>query len=268
MIELKSYYSGKTIWITGASSGIGEFLAYALSLENALLILSARRIDMLEFVKSRCAHPENVEIIPFDQGVEEDVENAVGLALQHNKKIDILFNNGGISQRGEAMLTSSALTRKIFDINFFGNILLSKLVAKHMIENGGGQLVITSSLVGKWGFHLRSSYAATKHALHGYYDSMRMETEQKGISITLVMPGLVATEISKHAMNEKGEPTGEMDNNQAVGILPEICAHKILEGVAAGKKEFGVGGKEIFGLKVRRFFPNMFEKILRKRSAK
>lgn len=265
---MKSYYSGKTIWITGASSGIGECLAYALSLANARLILSARRVDMLESVKSKCEHPENIENIPFDQGVEEEVEKAVSIVLQRHKKIDILFNNGGISQRGEAMLTSSALTRKIFDVNFFGNILLSKLVAEHMIENGGGQLVITSSLLGKWGFHLRSSYAATKHALHGYYDSMRMETEQKGISITLVMPGLIATEISKHAVNEKGEPTGEMDNNQAGGLPPEVCAYKILEGVEAGKKEFGVGGKEILGLYVRRFFPNMFEKILRKRSAK
>ncbi len=265
---MKSFYSGKTIWVTGASSGIGEHITYALSRLGARLIISSRRRDVLETVKQKCANPELVEIVTFDQGVESEVKKAVEEALSNNKKIDILFNNGGISQRGETMLTTSELTRKIFDINFFGNILLSRLVATSMIANGGGHLVITSSLLGKWGFHLRSSYAATKHALHGYYDSMRMETEQKGLAITIVMPGLIATEISRHAFNEKGEPTGEMDNNQAGGISPELCAQKILEGVASGKKEFGVGGKEILGLKVRRFFPNLFEKILRKRNAK
>ena len=263
-----SYFTGKVIWVTGASSGIGEALVYALSAAGAKLILSSRRKEELERVKIRCVQPQNVAIIPFDQGVEHEVRQAFNNAIAIYGKIDMLFNNGGVSQRAEALQTSMELERRIFEINYFGNVLLSKLVVASMIQHGGGHLVITSSLLGKWGFHLRSSYAATKHALHGYYESLRFETEKTGIDITLVMPGFIATEISKHAFDDKGNPTGHMDANQAGGISAETCAQRILDGVSKKKKEFGVGGKEINGLLVRRFFPEIFYNILRKKSAR
>jgi len=263
-----SYYSGKVVWVTGASSGIGESLAYALSMAGAKLIISARREAELERVKNQCANPQMVHIVLLDQAMEESVRNAYKEAIKKHGKIDLLFNNGGVSQRAEALQTSFELERQIFEINYFGNILLSKLVTESMIKNGGGHLVITSSLLGKWGFHLRSSYAATKHALHGYYDSLRFETEKSGIHISLIMPGFIATEISKHALDAKGVPTGQMDANQAGGISAEECAKRILAGVAAQKKEFGIGGKEINGLLLRRFFPGLFDRILRNKSAR
>lgn len=263
-----SYYSGKIVWVTGASSGIGEQLVYGLSKEGAHVIISARREAELERVQKGCNSPGAVDIVVFDQSEETSVKAAASKVFALHARVDILFNNGGISQRGEAMQTTTELERKIFDINYFGNILLSKLVMEKMLEQHSGHLVITSSLLGKWGFHLRSSYAATKHALHGYYDSMRMEVEKKGIAITLILPGFIKTEISRNAVNEKGEATGEMDANQDGGISAEECARRILAGVAAHKKEFGVGGKEILGLKMRNFFPGIFDTILRRKSAK
>lgn len=263
-----TYFTGKVVWVTGASSGIGEALTYALSAAGAKLIISARRQDELQRVKMACKEPQTVHIIPFDQGIEAEVRRAFDQAIALFGQIDILFNNGGVSQRAEALQTSLELERRIFEINYFGNVLLSKLVTTSMIQHGGGHLVITSSLLGKWGFHLRSSYAATKHALHGYYESLRFETEKAGIVITMVMPGFIATEISKHAFDDQGNPTGHMDANQAGGISVEVCAQRILDGVSRKKKEFGVGGKEINGLLVRRFFPELFHKILRNKSAR
>jgi len=180
----------------------------------------------------------------------------------------MLFNNGGISQRAEALETDIDVVRKMMEVDFFSNIELSKAVALRMKDQGGGHIVVTSSLMGKWGFFLRSGYAAAKHALHGYYDSMRMEVEKHNIQITLLTPGFIASDISKHALDTKGRATGEMDNNQASGMTTARCAEEILKGVSAGKTEFGIGGKELLGLKLRRFAPALFEKILRKQSAR
>jgi short-subunit dehydrogenase len=265
---LKNYFHGKTIWVTGASSGIGESLVYALSHAGAKLIISARRIAELERVKAACAKPEHVDILPLDLSSSDAVNSAIEECFRRHARIDMLFNNGGISQRAEALDTEIEVVRKMMEIDFFSNITLSKAVASRMKEQGGGHLIITSSLMGKWGFFLRSGYAAAKHALHGYYDSMRMEVEQYNIKITLLTPGFIASDISKHALNDRGIASGEMDNNQASGMSTDACAERILRGVAAGKTEFGIGGKELLGLKLRRFVPSLFEKILRKQSAR
>lgn len=265
---MKNYFNGKTIWITGASSGIGEALAHALSDKGAKLILSARRSSELERVKMECAHPELIDIIPMDLSMPDSVDKALTDCLNRHTRIDMLFNNGGISQRAEAIHTDIEIVRRVMEIDFFSNIAISKSVALRMKEQGGGHIIVTSSLMGKWGFYLRSAYAAAKHALHGYYDSMRMEVEPFNIQITLLTPGFIASEISKHALNDKGVATGEMDNNQATGMSTSQCAQEILKGVAAGKTEFGIGGKELLGLKLRRLVPALFEKILRKQSAR
>lgn len=262
--KVTSYYSKKKIWITGASSGIGEQLAIQLSATDATLILSARRKDELDRVRSMCKNPESVFVVPLDLSIESSVREAFELVKATVGDIDILFNNGGISQRSTVLQTPLDLERKMFEINFFSNILLSKLVAESMVAKNSGHLVITSSLLGKWGFPLRASYSASKHALHGYYESMRMELEQQGIFITLVTPGFVATEISLNSFNEKGDRTNEMDNNQATGLAASECAKKILQGVSSQKKEFAIGGKEVKGILVKRLFPALFEKLLRK----
>ncbi len=264
---MATYFSDKKIWITGASSGLGEQLAYELAKEGAQLVLSARRIEELQRVKNVCANPDNVELVPFDLSAEKSVLEAFDVISKSQKSIDILFNNGGISQRSNVLQTKTEVEREIFEINYFSNILLSKLVAPEMIRKKSGHIVIISSLLGKWGFHTRSSYAASKHALHGYYDSMRMELENHGLIITLITPGFLATNISKNARNVDGANTQLMDNNQANGLSAKEAAIQIMRGVAQKKNEFAVGSKEILGLKMRRFFPKWFEKILRRQSA-
>lgn len=263
-----SYYAGKVVWITGASSGIGEALAYALSGFGAQIVISARRESELQRVKSACFSPQAVNIVTLDQSDGASIREAVEKVFQIHPRVDFLFNNGGMSQRSEALKTPESVERRLFEVNYFSNVLLSKLIAPKMIASGGGCIVVTSSLTGKYGFYLRSTYAATKHALHGFYDSMRMETAGTGLSIAMVLPGLIATEISRSALNEEGIGTGEMDTNQAEGTSAADCAQQILEGIAAGKREFGVGGKELLTLQLRRFFPGLLQKILKKRSAR
>lgn len=263
---MKKFFTGKTVWITGASGGIGEALAVQLAALGANLILSARREDELQRVNQRCGG--KATIVPLDLANEDSIRTTWNKLLEKNVQIDFLFNNGGISQRGETLHTDLATDRKIMEVNFFGNILLAKLVGTQMVARKTGHIIVTSSLLGKWGFYLRSAYAASKHALHGFYESMRMEIENEGVYITLVLPGFTNTEISKHALNAAGKPTAEMDNNQAGGLSPDEVAHAMLNGVMAKKFELVIGGKEAKGVLVKRLFPSLFEKILRKQSAK
>lgn len=260
-------FHNKVVWITGASSGIGEAVTKAFNAQGAIVIISSRRIEELERVKANCTFPEKVHVFPLDLTQASSIE-MVSSEVISKFEIDILFNNGGISQRSLTAETSIENDRKIFEVNYFGHVQMTKAVLPQMLERKLGHIVTISSLTGKWGFYLRSAYSASKHALHGFFDSLRMEVEDEGIQITLVTPGFIATEISKHALDKSGNPTGEMDNNQAQGISSEECANQILAGIAAGKREFGVGGKELRALFLHRYFPNIFRKILKRQAAR
>jgi dehydrogenase/reductase SDR family protein 7B len=261
------YFNDKVVWITGASSGIGRALCLALRSSGAWLIVSARQRQALDEI--RAAYGENkVHVVVLDQASPESVKQASAQALAWKGRVDVLFNNGGISQRSEAVDTDESVVRRIMEVNFFANIQLTAAVLPGMIERGSGHVVVTSSLMGKWGFYLRSAYGASKHALHGYYDSLRMEVESQGIQVTILTPGFIATDISRNALSGDGKPTGEMDQNQAGGMPVELCADKILQGVARGATELPIGGKELNGLWVKRFFPKLFERILRRQQAR
>jgi short-subunit dehydrogenase len=221
----------------------------------------------LERVKGTCTFPEKVHVFPLDLTQASSIETVSNEVLS-KFEIDLLFNNGGISQRSLTAETSIDNDRKIFEVNYFGHVQMTKAVLPQMLKRKTGHIVTISSLTGKWGFYLRSAYSASKHALHGFFDSLRMEVEDEGIQVTLVTPGFIATEISKHALDKSGNPTGEMDNNQAQGISSEECANQILAGISAGKREFGVGGKELRALFLHRYFPNVFRKILKRQAAR
>jgi len=261
-----AYFVNKRIWITGASSGIGREMTLQLAHVATQIIVSGRNAESLNEVRKECGVPEKVMIVPMDQSSPASVKDACDIVLSGDLAPDIVFCNGGVSQRAAALETTEGVERYVFETNYFSQVYLAKRVALASINSKSLHLVVTSSLLGKWGFPLRSSYAATKHALHGFFDSMRMETGGNGMKITLVLPGFINTPISINAMNEGGNKSGSMDENQAGGISATVCAQKILEGVAAGKKEFSVGGKETLGLLLRRFFPSLFDKILSKKN--
>lgn len=260
-------FNNKIIWVTGASSGIGKALAIELSNQNAKLILSSRNKEDLEITKSECKIPEDVKIITLDYEDYTNLKPIADEALTFFGRIDVLVNNGGISQRSLVKDTAITVDKRIIDINYLGVVALTKAILPHFIENNAGHFVTTTSIVGKIGTPLRSSYAASKHALHGFFDSLRAEHHNDNITITLVCPGFVNTNISKNALTGDGSPQQKMDKATANGIQPERFA-KLMATAIKNKKEevYIAGAKEKLGVYVKRFVPKLFSVMVRKLS--
>ena len=254
----------KTIWITGASSGIGEALALAYSATGAQLILSSRNQAVLELVKNKCAFPENVRIQSLDLIDSESLPAVAESAWKLFGSIDIVIHSGGISQRGLAMETAHDTENRIMQINFWGTVIISKALIPRMIAAGGGQIVCISSLVGKFGTRFRSAYAASKHALHGYFDSLRIELSEKNINISIICPGFIKTNVSINALNASGTAQGTMDDAQNNGMSALDFAVKAMKAIEDRREEVYIGGKEIYGIWIRRLAPTLFSKIMRK----
>lgn len=253
------------IWITGASSGIGEALALQLSELGAKIVLSARNLEALENVAQRCKN--ETFIVPLDLSASGSLDVKVNDVISHFGKIDILINNGGISQRGLAAETPIEVDRKIMEVNYFGNIALTKALLPYFKKQQNGKIVVISSLSGKFGFFLRSAYAASKFALVGFYESLRLEEEKNNISVHLVFPGFIKTNISQNAVNSHGNAHEKLDENQDKGISPELCAQKLIAGIQKNRRDIFIGGKEMLSLKIQRFFPSLFHKIIKKQNA-
>lgn len=253
----------KVIWITGASSGIGEALVYAYNALGAKLIISSRNRDELFSVKKKCIDQINVHVLSLDLEQTATLDEKAKEAIRIYGRIDMLINSGGISQRALAMETQFETEQRLMNVNFWGTVVLSKAVLPQMLSNGSGHLVCISSLVGKFGTPLRSAYSASKHALHGYFDSLRAETSEN-INITLVCPGFIRTKVTLNALTANGTAQGTMDKAQENGMLPATCAQEIVKALKAGKKEVYIGGKETKGVLLKRFLPNLFAKIIRK----
>lgn len=259
-------FDNKVVWITGASSGIGKELAIQLANQNAKIILSARNSEQLELVKESLKSPEKHLILPLDLSDQKNFDDLTKKVIAHFGRIDYLFNSGGVSQRSEASETSLEIDRKIMEINFFGNIGLTKAVLPQMQKQKSGHIVVTSSIAGKFGFYLRSAYSASKHALHGFYESVLLEEAKNNIAVTIVCPGKINTPISTNAITKDGTTHGEMDHNQATGMSVEDCVKKMLVAVQKEKKEVLIGNKEIKAVTLKRFFPKLFWKIIRKQN--
>jgi len=257
-------FTNKVVWITGASSGIGKALALKLSEQHVKLILSSRRVDSLETVKNECTTSKNIKILPLDLEKHDTLSSSVTKALNLFGTIDVLVNNGGISQRSFARDTLFEVDKKILDINYLGTIALSKALLPHFEEKNSGHFVVITSIVGKIGTPLRSSYAASKHALHGFFDSLRAEISQK-IKVTLVCPGFVQTNVSMNALTGSGKPQNKMDNATNNGLTPEHFVNKMINAVENEKHEVYIGGfKEKLAVYVKRYFPKILAKMIRK----
>ena len=257
-------FQNQVIWITGASSGIGEALAYAFAREGARLVLSARRAEELERVRRACVRPEAHLVIPLDLTQSEGFPALVAEVLARCGGIDVLVNNGGVAQRGLAVETTLAVGRQIMEIDYFGTVALTKAVLPAMRARRRGHLVVVSSVMGYVGTPMRSSYAAAKHALHGYFDSLRAEVWRDGIKVTIACPGYVRTAVSDNALTASGARHARTDRTQAQGIAPERCAAAILRAVARGREEVAVGGPEVLGIWLQRFFPRLFSRLVRR----
>lgn len=252
------------VWITGASSGIGEALAYNYSAQGAKLIISSRNRDELFRVKQHCKNPALVHVLSLDLENTEMLAQKAADAIRIFGRIDLLINSGGISQRALAIDTSLETEEKIMRVNFWGTVALTKAVLPTMIGQGAGHIVCISSLVGKFGTRFRSAYSASKHALHGYFDSLRSEVFDKNIDITIACPGYIRTNVTINALTADGSAQGTMDEAQENGMAPAACAGEIVKAIQKKKEEVYIGGKEVKGVLFKRLFPERFSKYLRK----
>lgn len=254
----------KIVWITGASSGIGEALVYAYNALGAKLIISSRNRDELFRVKSNCKDQINVHVLPLDLEESASLPGKADEAIRIFGKIDIVINSGGISQRSLALNTNLATEQRLMNVNFWGTVILSKAVLPNMLSHGGGSIVAISSLVGKFGTRYRSAYSASKHALHGYFDSLRSEIDHPNMHIMLACPGFIKTKVTINALTANGAAQGTMDDAQEHGMVPEVFAAQLVKDIAAKKQEVYIGGRETKGVLLKRFFPKLFSKIIRK----
>lgn len=260
-----SELNNKVIWLTGASSGIGEAVAYELAKNGAKLILSARRKEELERVKNNCVagSQDNIQILPLDLSEPDTLEAATQSAIQIFGHVDILINNGGISQRSMVHETSLEVYRRIMEVNFFSAIALTKYILPHFVSRKTGQIATLSSVAGKVGTPYRSGYAASKHALHGFFDAVRAEHFKDNVFVTMLCPGVIRTPISYSALTGDGTPLNKMDDLQSKGKPVDWCAREIVNAIEKRKEEVYIGGKEILLIYIKRFFPSLFSKIIR-----
>jgi short-subunit dehydrogenase len=270
---MSRYLHTKVVWITGASSGIGEALVYALAAKGARLILSARRKEELERVKGNCpsAVQAQVHILPLDLTKPETLRLSTDAAIQVFGHVDILINNGGISQRGLAKETTLDVDRRLMEVNYFGALAITKNILPHFLKRGTGHFVTVSSVVGTFGTPYRSGYAASKHALHGFFDSLRAElwkdTRDK-IIVTMICPGFIHTPITLSAVTGDGSPLGKQDDATYRGKPPEWCAQRIVRAIEKKKNEVYIGGIETLGVPFKRWFPNWFARYIRTASVR
>lgn len=258
-------FADKVVWITGASSGIGEALARALAREGARLVLSSRRPDELERVRRTCARPDDHCVLSLDLAQPGTFPAAVADVLARCGRIDLLVNNGGVSQRARAAEASLEVERALMEVNYFGPVALTKAVLPSMLARRAGHVVVVSSVMGYLGTPGRSTYAAAKHALHGWFDSLRAEVWRDGIKVLLVCPGYVKTAVSLNALGSDGKKHAQLDAMTARGIEPAECAAAIVRGITRGREEIYVGGlKEVSGIYLKRFLPWLLSRIVRK----
>ena len=260
-------FKDKVIWITGASSGIGEALVSLFAKEGAKIILSSRKKNELEKVASQNNLNENNSLIlDFDLNDTSQANKLVETIISKFGRVDVLINNGGFSQRAEAKDTDMQTARNLMEVNYFAPVALTKAVLPYMLKQNSGTVIAMSSIAGKFGFYLRSSYSAAKHALHGYFESFRLETEKHGIKTLIVCPGKIKTEISLHAVGPKGEAHNKMDESHVNAMSSLECAEKIVEALKQNKEEIFIGGKELKAVWMKRHFPKWFSELIRKQN--
>lgn len=257
--------TNKVIWVTGASSGIGEACAYIFASKGYKLILTATREERLEKVRQKCIGlGAECEILPVDLSQIERLDAITDRAISFFGKIDVMFHNAGISQRGKSVETDFAVDKKIMDVNFFAPVKITKRLLPEMIAGRGGTIAVTTSISGKFGFPLRSAYASSKFALYGFFETVQAEYYAQNIRVVMVCPGRVKTNISYNALEADGSKHAQMDTGQNNGIPAEKAARKIVNAIRKQKPEVLVGGKELLMVYIKRFFPGLARKIVRK----
>lgn len=251
------------IWITGASSGIGRAMAIEAARRGMQVVISARRGDVLEAVRQETGRPNAVAVVTLDQ---DDPDGCAARAVEAWAVfggLDAIVLNGGLSQRAKAIDTTFEVDRRLMTVDYLANVAMIKALLPRVIAAGRVRIGVVTSLVGVVGSPYRTAYAAAKHALHGFFDSLRAELPES-VSITLVCPGFVRTAVSVNALTGDGSPLGAMDRAQALGLDPNDVARQALDAILAGRREIYLAGPEGRAVWLKRWAPGLLARMLRR----
>ena len=220
-------HNGKVVWVTGASSGIGASLAKDFTMAGANVIISARRVAELEAIAKECATlgAKSVKVVPLDVTDHKAQQAAYDQIIQEFGRVDTLVLNPGRTQRALALDTSIESTRTLMDLNFLSFVSLAKIAIPGMLKRGGGSIVVMSSISGKMGTPVSSTYSASKYALHGYFDAVRAEYAHQGLHVLMICPGPVVSEIAGHAVKGEGMEDKVYETEDSVKMSTARCTH-------------------------------------------
>lgn len=259
-------FKGRKVLITGGGTGIGEAMAYQYAMKGADVILTGRRLEPLEAVQKKCiALGVKAWCKTVDMEKPETIDELVSWIHSEGHKIDFLLLNAGISQRALTLETDISVDRRLMEVNYFGGIYLVKAL-KDMFLERGVHIAVVSSVSGVFGFPVRSAYCASKHAIHGFYETIALEYPQ--IKTTIIIPGRIHTDVSKNALDGNGKPTGIMDPGQANGYDVNKCAKVAIKAIARGKHEKVIGGFDTIMVPFYRYITPLFRLIARNVSAR
>lgn len=235
------------------------------ALQGAKIVLSSRRSEILESLVIKLKLPQDSYLIlPLDLEKNEDADKWVQTIINHFGKIDLLINNGGFSQRSLAEDTPLQIDRKIFEVDYFAHIAITKAVLPHLIKQKSGNIIVISSIAGKFGFYYRSAYSAAKHALHGFFETLRLEVEKYNIRVLIVCPGKIKTNVSNNAILADGKHHEKLDPSHIDAMSAEECAKIIIKAILKNKEEIFVGRSELLMVRIKRLFPRLFSYIVRR----
>ena len=261
-------WARQRVWITGATSGLGRALALTLGQQGTSLVLSGRNADALTALASELGplrEGQTVDAVAFDLAEKQNYQTLVTSTVAKTGRIDIMVHNAGLSQKGFFRETEAEVEETLWRVNYQSTVELTKALLPYMIEWGGGQIVVVGSIAGRYGAPYLTTYSATKHALYGFYESLRYEVEQHGVSVLMVTPGFIKTDIARKALNERGEAALQDSKAQANGIPPAQAAQKMVK--AMSKKKNGtlyIGKLELLFLPISQLSPRLFYWLIKK----
>jgi short-subunit dehydrogenase len=253
-------FKGKVVWITGASSGIGRALARAYSNEGAFIIISARRKELLEEVKSSVKEPSHCMVLPLDLAHHDQASDWVKKALSFKGHIDILINNGGIGHLGSVEEMDFEVERKVMEVNFWAAAAISKAVLPSMLKRNHGEIWTVASILAYFGSPKLAAYAASKFAVMGYFESLQYELVGTGVHAGILSPGFINTAVTLSSLGPDGKPIGKNSVAQEKGMLPGVLAQKFLNKTRKARppKNIVIGKYERYSVPFKRILPGLF----------
>jgi NAD(P)-dependent dehydrogenase (short-subunit alcohol dehydrogenase family) len=259
--------AGKVVLITGASSGIGAELARQFAAKGSSVALAARDEKRLQTVASECVSRANAKsdafVIPGDVSIESDCARVVEETVNHFGRLDVLVNNAGLGASGKFEdITDLSIFDRLMRVNYLGSVWCTSFALPHLRKTRG-RIVAISSLTGLTGVPKRSAYAATKHAMAGFFDSLRIELRETGVSVTVIYPGFVFSEINQHALAPDGRPFGDRGYKRKKGETMETdeCCRLIIEATEGRKRDLVMTWRAKVGRVLKLMSPQLVDNL-------